>query len=71
MLGEIVIRRMKEGTSVKLRQWQAGFLEGTKTIAQISILWNMIEQAFEWKALLVLHFIDFENAFDCLRGDGH
>ena len=43
MLGEIVIRRMKEGTSVKPRQKQAGFLEGRNTIMQISMLWNMIE----------------------------
>lgn len=66
MLGKIIIRRMKEGTNVKLRPEQAGLLEGRNTTEQIFVL-RIIAQACKWQALLIINFIDFEEAFDLLH----
>ena len=44
VLGNILIRRIKEAVDKKIRKEQAGFRAGKRTFAQIFILRNIIEQ---------------------------
>ena len=48
VLGRVVIERIKEGIDAKLRCEQAGFRTGRRTIEQVFILRNIIEQSIEW-----------------------
>jgi len=41
----------------------------TRTVGQIFILRNILEQVNEWNATLYIHFIDFEKAFDSIHRD--
>jgi sorting nexin-29 len=69
VLGNIIIKRIKEVLDEKLRKEQAGFRSGRRTSDQIYILRNIIEQSVEWQAPLYLNFLDFEKAFDSIHRD--
>ena len=50
-----------------MRNEQAGFRPKRGTTEQIFILRNILEQTNEWRAALIILFIDFEKAFDSVH----
>ncbi|XP_076101199.1 uncharacterized protein LOC143070989 [Mytilus galloprovincialis] len=63
----MLIERIKEGIDKRLRNEQAGFRPKRGTTEQIFILRNILEQTNEWRAALIILFIDFEKAFDSVH----
>ena len=53
-----------------LRKNQAGFRKGRSCRDQIFVLRKMIEEAQEFQRSLVINFVDFEKAFDCVFREG-
>ena len=60
VLGKVIITRIKDTVDIRLRQEQTGFRRGRRTIEQIFIMRNIIEQV---NANLNVCFVDFEKAF--------
>ena len=65
----ILLDRLKSELDAILREEQAGFRRGRSCIEQILTLRNIIEQTIEFKAQIVLNFIDFRKAFDSVHRD--
>ena len=70
VFGRVVINRMKQGVGKALRKEQAGFRPRRGTTEQIFGLRDIIEQAHEWRSLIYLHFVAFEEAFDSVSREG-
>ena len=60
----MLLERIKKGVKKKRRKKQATFRPDGSITEQIFILRNILEQAYEWRAGLYAHFVDFEKAFD-------
>ena len=60
VLGKVIITRIRDTVDIRLRQEQTGFRRGRRTIEQIFIMRNIIEQV---NANLNVSFVDFEKAF--------
>ena len=69
VLCAILLERLKSDLDAILREEQAGFRSGRSCIEQIYTLQNSIEQTIEFKAQIVLNFIDFRKAFDSVHRD--
>ena len=62
----ILLNRVAKTVNTKLRENQCGFRSNRSCINQIFTLRNILEQAYEWRQLIVTNFIDFEKAFDSI-----
>ena len=67
VMTRILIKRIAAGTDAELRKEQAGFRKGRRTIEQIFVLRNIVEQVVEWNSSLYLCFVDYEKAFDSMH----
>ena len=67
ILSQIIYNRMKDAMFGVLCEEQAGFREGRGCADQIFVLRNIVEQCEEWRKSLVLNFVDFRKAFDCIH----
>ena len=65
--GKVIIKRISRGVDKKLRKEQAGFRSGRRTIEQIFVLRNIIEQSVERNASHYICFIDYEKAFNSVH----
>ena len=59
----VILERIKFALDEKLREEQAGFLDGRSCMDQIETLPIIVEQSIEWQSSLYINFIDFEKAF--------
>ena len=64
---EILVKRIFKEVNNCLREEQAGFRPGEFTTEWLFILWNITEQAIEWKSNLYICFIDLGKAFDSVH----
>ena len=62
----VILERIKFALDEKLREEQAGFLDGRSCMDQIETLPIIVEQSIEWQSSLYINFIDFEKAFDSI-----
>jgi len=63
----IILNRIKDAVDVVLRQKQAGFRKGRSCCEQIFALRQTIEKATALDSSLLINFIDFRKAFDCVH----
>ena len=69
LLSKIIIDRIQGGVDCRFRKKQAGYRRGRGMTEQVFILRNIIEQVKEWRATLILNFIDSEKAFNSVHSD--
>ena len=62
----ILLNKIRSAVDHVLREEQAGFRPGRSCIDQIFALRNILEQSNEWQSPLIINFIDFQKAFDCV-----
>ena len=67
VLAGIILDRIKTAIDNTLRQQQAGFRKGRSCCEQIFILRQIVEKATALDTNLLINFIDFKKAFDCLH----
>jgi len=67
VLCSIILDRVKTEVDVKLRQQQAGFRSGRSCCDQIFALRQIIEKVTAADSKLLVNFIDFRKAFDCVH----
>jgi len=67
VMAGIIIERLKETIDNSLRQQQSGFRKGRSRCEQIFILRQIIEKVTALNTKLLLNFIDFRKAIDCLH----
>ena len=67
IMSNIIYNRIKDAIFSVLCEEQAGFCEGKGCADQIFVLRSIIEQCEEWRKSLVLNFVDFRKAFDCIH----
>ena len=67
VMGRVIIEGIQNDVDHVLRKEQAEFRKNTRTIDQIFILCNIIEQVNEWQATCYAHFVDFVKAFDSVH----
>ena len=63
----VLLNRLKDEIDHTLRQEQAGFRSGRSCCEQIFTLRNIIEQSQEFRAPLLINYIDFKKAFDSIH----
>ena len=67
VMAGIILDRIKTAIDNTLRQQQAGFRKGRSCCEQIFILRQIVEKATALDTNLLINFIDFKKAFDCLH----
>jgi hypothetical protein len=67
VMAGIIIERIKAAIDVTLRQQQAGFRKGRSCCEQMFILRQSIEKVTALNTKLLVNFINFRKAFDCLH----
>jgi len=67
VMAGIILERIKTAIDCSLRQQQAGFRKGRSCCEQIFALRYIIEKATALDTSLLINFIDFKKAFDCLH----
>ena len=66
-LSQLILNRIRGFTETVLREQQAGFRQGRGCSDHIFVLRNIVEQCEEWQKSMVLNFVDFRKAFDCIH----
>ena len=67
ILSNIIYDRIKKEAQSVMREEQAGFREARGCADHIFVLRHIIEQCEEWQKSLILNFVDFKKAFDCVH----
>ena len=67
VMSGIILERIKAAIDCSLRQQQAGFRKGRSCCDQIFTLRHIIEKVTALDTNLIINFIDFKKAFDCLH----
>ena len=67
VMSGIILERIKAAIDCSLRQQQAGFRKGRSCCDQIFTLRHIIEKVTALDTNLIINFIDFKKAFDCLN----
>jgi exonuclease III len=67
VLCSIILDRLKVSVDKTLRQHQAGFRAGRSCCDQIFALRQILEKTTEMNCKLLVNFIDFRKAFDCVH----
>ena len=67
VMASILMNRIKGAVDVQLRQQQAGFRTGRSCCDQIFTLRQIIDKVTALNAPLLVNFIDFRKAFDCIH----
>ena len=67
VMAGIILNRIKDAVDEVLRQQQAGFRKGRSCCEQIFALRQIIEKAIALDSNLLITFIDFKKAFDCVH----
>ena len=67
VFARIVLSRLGDGVEMHLRTEQAGFGPGRSCNDQIFTLRQIIEKVTAWQKPVMINFIDFRKAFDCLH----
>ena len=67
VMAGIILGRLKAAIDSALRQQQAGFRKGRSCCEQIFTLRQIVETATSLNTKLLVNFIDFRKAFDCLH----
>jgi hypothetical protein len=67
VMASILLDRIKGAVDGLLRQQQAGFRQGRSCCDQIFALRQIIEKASALDSKLLVNFIDFKKAFDCIH----
>ena len=70
VFASIVLSRLRRSMETYFRQEQAGFRPGRSHNDQIFALRHITEKATAWQIPvgLMINFIDFRKAFDCIHG---
>lgn len=63
----VLLQRLKDEVVTTLREEQAGFLKGRSCSEQIFTHCNIIKPCHEFRALLVINYIHFKKALDCIH----
>ena len=63
----VVLERIQKAVDTNLRQEQAGFRPGRSCNDQIFTLRQIIEKATAWRKPVMINFINFMKAFDCIH----
>ena len=66
-MSSIILERLKYAVDGTLRQHQAGFRHGRSCCDQIFALRQIIEKVAATDSKLLVNFIDFRKAFDCVH----
>ena len=66
-LSQLIYNRIKGFTETMFREQQAGFRQGRGCSDHIFVLRNIVEQCEEWQKSVILNFVDFRKAFDCVH----
>ena len=67
VMATILLNRIKNAVDVQLRQQQAGFRAGRSCCDQIFTLRQIIDRVTAMNMPLLVNFIDFKKAFDCIH----
>ena len=67
VMATILLNRMKAAVDQTLRPNQAGFRPGRSCCDQIFSLRQIIDKCLAWQKPVLLNFIDFKKAFDCIH----
>jgi len=67
VFASIVLNRLRDGVEAHLRTEQAGFRPGRSCNEQIFTLKQIIEKVTAWQKPVMINFIDFRKAFDCVH----
>lgn len=67
ILSTIILNRVKNYTETAIGEYQTGFRSGKSTVDAIYTINQIIEKSFEQNIELHILFIDFKQAFDCLK----
>jgi len=67
VFASIVLSRLRDGVKMHLRTEEAGFRLGRSCNDQIFTLRQIIEKVTGWQKSVMINFIDFRKAFDCLH----
>jgi len=67
VFASIVLSRLRDGVEMHLRTEQAGFRPGRSCNDQIFTLRQIIAKVTAWQKPVMINFIDFRKAFDCLH----
>ena len=67
VMAGIILERIKAAIDSMLRQQQAGFRKGRSCCEQIFTLRQIVEKVTSLNTKLLVNFIDFRKAFDCLH----
>jgi len=66
VFASIVLSTLRRSVETYLRQEQAGFRPGRSCNDQIFALRHIIEKVKAWQIPVMINFIDFRKAFDCI-----
>lgn len=66
-MATILLSRMKTAVDVTLRLNQAGFRPGRSCCEQIFTLRQIVDKCLAWQKPIVMNFVDFKKAFDCIH----
>jgi len=66
-MASVLLNRIKGAVDVQLRQQQAGFRAGRSCCDQIFALRQIIDKVTALNEPLLVNFIDFRKAFDCIH----
>ena len=67
ILLHIINERLRPLKERELPSEQAGFMKGRGTRYQIANIRHIMEKCFEFQQKIFLYFIDYSEAFDCVR----
>ena len=67
VFASIVLSRLRDAVEMHLRTEQAGFRPGRSCNDQIFTLRQIIEKVTAWQKSVMINFIDFRKAIDCLH----
>jgi len=67
VMGSIILDRIQVSVDKTLRQQQAGFSTGRSCCDQIFALRQILEKINGNNSNLLVNFIDFQKAFDCVH----
>jgi len=67
VFNRVLLNRLQDAVDCTLRDEQAGSRKGRSCIEQIFTLRNITEQSLEHQQDLIINFIDFKKAFDCVH----
>ena len=63
----VLLGRIRKTVDTNLRQEQAGFRPGRSCNDQIFALRQIIEKVAAWQKPVIVNYIDFRKAFDCIH----